>query len=59
VYSDGRNLPELATPFVTRFETAEQKAIEEWEQKIAQTPIDDAAWEEELERRRDIETRGL
>jgi hypothetical protein len=37
---------------VRRYLVAKQAADEAWERDVAATPVDDAAWEDELERRR-------
>jgi hypothetical protein len=46
---------ELVDPFIERYRAAHAAAREQWEQECLQTPVDDAAWEEELRRRREYE----
>lgn len=41
----------LIAPFVTRYRAAQKAAEEELARKVAMTPIDDAAWRQELRRR--------
>ena len=48
---------ELVAPFVARYAAAHNAAHEVWKQERLQTPVDDAAWEEELCRRADLEAR--
>ena len=55
-YSDGGNRPEVAV-ILDRYKTACDAASSAYEAKVAKTPIDDATWNKELERRRDIERR--
>jgi hypothetical protein len=45
----------LVAPFLERYDAAFKAAREEWECEMAATPVDDAAWEEELLRRRCVE----
>jgi hypothetical protein len=52
----GRAKP-LVTPFAERYEAANKAALEQWKQECLQRPVDDAAWEEELCRRKRIEDR--
>ena len=44
-------VPLLAT-IIARYEAACEVASEVWHREVAATPVDDAAWEQELERRR-------
>lgn len=41
----------LVAPFVERYDVAFRNAYGQWEQECLQIPIDDAAWEQELEQR--------
>jgi hypothetical protein len=45
-------LPAPLDAIVRRYLVAKQAADEAWERDVAATPVDDAAWEDELERRR-------
>jgi hypothetical protein len=45
----------LMQPFVDRHDAAFKTALAEWEREREQISVDDAAWAEELERRRDID----
>jgi hypothetical protein len=56
LWQEGRDLPELAE-LVSRYEAACEPADEAWRAEVAQRPIDDAAWEKELQRRRCIDDR--
>jgi hypothetical protein len=49
---------ELVAPFNARYQAAFEAAREQWEQECLQIPVDDAAWEQELKWRRDLEERG-
>jgi hypothetical protein len=42
-----------------RYAAAQQAELQALEARIAQTPIDDAAWEEELQRRREFDRSGI
>jgi hypothetical protein len=46
---------ELVAPFAQRYDAAFKAAHEQWEQECLQIPVDDAAWEKELQRREEIE----
>ena len=48
---------ELVAPFLERYDAAFKAAREQWEQECLQIPVDDAAWEKELEWRAGIERR--
>ena len=48
----------LVAPFVARYDAAAQAAEEQWKQECLQTPIDDAAWEEELQQRKQMEDKA-
>ena len=45
-------LPPPLDAIMARYEAADRKAEARWHEKVAATPIDDAAWERELEGRR-------
>jgi hypothetical protein len=50
----GDVLPTLGE-IIARWTEAHDQAYDRWVEEVANTPIDDAAWEEELERRAEIE----
>lgn len=54
---EGSGLPEIAD-ILARYEAAEAKADQVWRDRVAQTAIDDAAWERELADRRKIDEMG-
>jgi hypothetical protein len=45
----------IIAPFIERYKAAFAAARNEWNREMAQTPVDDAAWEKELRRRKQIE----
>ena len=47
----------IIAPFIERYDAAFRAAREVWEKEKARTPVDDAAWEEELRWRKRIEDR--
>jgi hypothetical protein len=51
----GIGAPPLLDAIIARYQAAEHQADEAWRRIVKATPIDDAAWEEELERRRQSE----
>jgi hypothetical protein len=46
---------ELVAPFIKLYDAVREAAREQWEEECLQIPIDDAAWEEELQRRQEVE----
>ena len=54
---DGGHLPEFAE-VLARYEKANAAVVAAWQEKIAQSPIDDAAWEAELDWRRRVDARS-
>jgi hypothetical protein len=51
----GGAVPPLLDEIIARYRTAEREADETWRKQVEATPIDDAAWEKESERRRQLE----
>jgi hypothetical protein len=45
----------LLEPFQERYDAAYKAAEAQWERECEQIPVDDAAWEQELERRRQLD----
>jgi hypothetical protein len=45
----------LLAPFKERYDTARKAAEAEWQRECEQIPVDDAAWEQELRRRKSID----
>jgi hypothetical protein len=46
---------DLVQELQARYEAARMAEIGKWEQEVAQTPIDDAAWDAELKRRAQVD----
>jgi hypothetical protein len=55
-HHEGDNLPQFAEA-QARYAAAVAAADKTWKDEVAKRPIDDAAWEEELEWRRQIDAR--
>jgi hypothetical protein len=53
----GGGIGEILKPILARYEAARKAAEEKRKQEILATSIDDAAWEEELQRRADLDQR--
>jgi hypothetical protein len=53
--TSGIAMPPLFDRIIARYVAAEKEADETWRRRVKATPIDDAAWERELERRRQDE----
>jgi hypothetical protein len=49
----------VIAPIQQRRQAACDKAVAAAAEEVTQRPIDDAAWQKELERRRDIEENGV
>jgi len=50
-----RGAEDLLQELQARYEAGRKAEIEKWEAEVAQTPIDDAAWDKELKRRAEID----
>jgi hypothetical protein len=59
VFRSAGDLVRTANLIVQRYVDARQRTFDAYREEAAKRPIDDAAWEEELRRRRMMETRGL